>query len=125
VAAENYALWSSRARLDIVPLDLDRANNFGGASVSRPGEAAGFDRVAAWPLRDFIATDEHVSFIKLDVEGSEYRVLLGALEVLARCRPVMFVEWPLSDKAQLTQQIAAMSYAIEERGPNFLCLPLA
>jgi FkbM family methyltransferase len=33
-----------------------------------------------------------VDFIKMDVEGAEYRALLGATEVLYRCRPIVVAE---------------------------------
>jgi len=35
----------------------------------------------------------NISVIKVDVEGAEYDVLLGATECVARCRPAIVVEW--------------------------------
>jgi FkbM family methyltransferase len=37
---------------------------------------------------------ENVDLIKIDVQGSEEPVLIGAKETLARCRPVLIVENP-------------------------------
>jgi hypothetical protein len=43
-----------------------------------------------------------VDFIKLDLEGYEYRALLGAAETLERCRPiVMFEEKGKGEDAEL------------------------
>lgn len=36
--------------------------------------------------------DEDVSFVKIDVEGHELKVLQGALDLIERCRPVFLVE---------------------------------
>ncbi len=42
------------------------------------------------PLDDYGL--EGVRFIKIDVEGHEFEVLLGAEETLARCAPTLLVE---------------------------------
>jgi FkbM family methyltransferase len=41
-------------------------------------------------IDDFRFTD--VSFIKIDVEGHETRVIAGAVETLERCRPIVLIE---------------------------------
>jgi FkbM family methyltransferase len=128
VTVESHALWSRPAAFDLEPLDVDSPNNFGGAAL-QPLDRLGrgrFECVGAWPLHHFVAAEECVSLIKMDVEGSEYEVLLGSLEIIARCRPLLFAEsdHPGTDKAKLRRQIEAMGYAIEHAGPNFLCLPL-
>ena len=41
---------------------------------------------------DQVLPHESVSFIKIDVEGGEYHVLLGARELLVRCRPLIVFE---------------------------------
>ena len=46
--------------------------------------------VACKRIDDFRFTD--VSFIKIDVEGHEERVIAGAIETLERCRPLLLVE---------------------------------
>ena len=47
----------------------------------------------AYPLDDLI--QEKVDFIKIDVEGEEMNVILGAAELLMKQRPIVFVEcWP-------------------------------
>lgn len=56
------------------------------AASGVPVQAAALDtllRERDWPP---------VSLIKIDVQGAEYRVLLGAAEVLARWHPTLFVE---------------------------------
>ncbi|HEX4055876.1 MAG TPA: hypothetical protein VHX86_16555 [Tepidisphaeraceae bacterium] len=53
----------------------------------------------------------------------ELSVLDGAAKKIARCRPVMFIEYFKSDKAALAQRIISMDYDISEIGLNFLCIP--
>jgi hypothetical protein len=50
------------------------------------------NRVQCWRLDDFLAGDERVQLIKVDVEGMELEVLCGAQELIARCRPIIYCE---------------------------------
>ena len=43
-------------------------------------------------LDDIVPRDEKISLVKIDVEGGEYDVMLGAIELLQRCRPVVVFE---------------------------------
>lgn len=40
---------------------------------------------------DRIVKDEHVTFIKMDIEGAELRALRGAKDVIERCRPKLAI----------------------------------
>lgn len=82
---------------------------------------------------------DDVNFIKLDIEGFEFRAIQGAVETIKRCRPVMLVEvnryaleraGTSSDK--LGKLITSLGYHIEItdkrikwNDPQFdiLCLP--
>lgn len=43
-------------------------------------------------LDDVLAPDDHPAFLKLDLEGGEYHALLGAEQILRRCRPLVVFE---------------------------------
>jgi FkbM family methyltransferase len=43
-------------------------------------------------LDTVIPKNIHIHFIKIDVEGGEYQVLLGAKETITRCRPIIVFE---------------------------------
>lgn len=63
-----------------------------------------------------------VGLIKIDVEGMEEKVLDGAAETIARCRPMVFLETLKSDAAALRARFAAWDYDITILGINdFYC----
>ena len=64
-----------------------------------------------------------VHLMKIDAEGMEMQVLVGAAETLRRCRPVVYVEFLKSDKAALHRQLTASGYTLHENGINFLSIP--
>jgi FkbM family methyltransferase len=58
----------------------------------RPDEVVVQIEVATRRLDDLIRADERIDFMKVDVEGAELQVFLGASKTLARCRPVIVFE---------------------------------
>lgn len=63
-----------------------------------------------------------VDFVKIDVEGMEQEVIAGGAALIARCQPVMMVEWVKSDKAALRSQIEGFGYRVFEHGMNLLAI---
>ncbi len=64
-----------------------------------------------------------LDFMKLDVEGMEEQVILGASETLARCRPVLHIEQLKSDQQSLHNMVESFGYVMYDIGPNTLCIP--
>ena len=71
--------------------------------------------------------------VKLDVEGAEFDVLSGALEMLRRCRPIIFLEahGAALEKA-CSEQLLRLGYTVrrieqdvrgEESTRHLVCLP--
>ena len=44
-------------------------------------------------LDDLIATSKFIDFVKVDVEGAEYKALLGASAMIRRCKPTIVSEF--------------------------------
>jgi FkbM family methyltransferase len=90
VQVKAQAVFSRNEELTItVP---DHAPNSGEASVL-PVEGAKQFRVPATTLDSFCSgTGCRPDFLKMDVEGAEYDVLLGAKETIAQSRPKMLIE---------------------------------
>lgn len=67
-------------------LDADqklRANT--GARFTKPGGDIPVETIDSWNLSS-------LGFLKLDVEGSEYVALHGAVETITRCKPIVLFE---------------------------------
>jgi FkbM family methyltransferase len=58
-----------------------------------PAAALTAEYVAAVRVDDVIPPEARISLIKIDVEGHEYRALLGARRTIERCRPVIISEF--------------------------------
>lgn len=70
-------------------LDPINTVNFGGVSL---GAWTTGERVSVVPLDKMHLIDAGVQFMKIDVEGMELSVLKGAVNILKRFRPTLYVE---------------------------------
>lgn len=61
--------------------------------LATPAGALQADYVAAVRIDDVIPAQTKVSLIKIDVEGHEYRALMGARKTIERSRPVIISEF--------------------------------
>jgi len=104
VTVHNYPLFSREEKLSLgvqryqelpLPLDEDgsfdpfKAHNIG--SMTFATEGTGLFSHDARPL-DSLQLDA-VSFIKIDCQGADGEVLMGAMQTIERCRPVVVFEW--------------------------------
>jgi hypothetical protein len=83
----NCAIGDQRGviQMDYVDIDNRRGVNIGGTKVGTGGDMVEMVKL------DNLAI-ENVSFIKIDVQGSEVMLLRGAEELIKKSRPIMFVE---------------------------------
>lgn len=91
-------------------------NNFGGLGI---GDKSIYGNITV-PLITIDSLNlSDVGFIKIDVEGFEYEVLVGAAETIKRCKPVLYIEDDRVNKRErLRKQIYAMGYSIAEHKPT-------
>lgn len=73
----NYGLWDER-------VDMSYSSN-GTSSALEVGVTG--DLVARCITLDEIIGDDDVTFIKMDIEGAEYKALMGAKQTILRCKP--------------------------------------
>ena len=75
--------------LDRGRLQLAMAGNPGSAYFISDNKTA---EVELRILDEVLDSDEHIDFVKIDVEGYEYRVLLGGSRLISRYEPILVVE---------------------------------
>jgi hypothetical protein len=110
------------------------ATNLGAYSFSPNG--CGLFRTPARTLDSYNLND--LAFVRIDAQGADGEVIVGAAETIRRCRPVIVFEWEdeLSknfrvSKADVERQLESEGYSIEilkEHNPkqcDFLAIPSA
>ena len=65
---------------------------------------------------------DRLDFIKLDVEGMELEVLVGAAQVIAKHHPIIMVEWIKSKKSDLVGILQRSGYTVFDFGINLLAV---
>lgn len=116
VEAVHAAAGSAAGTVRMPAVDYDAPNNFGGIGTVERG--AGYD-VACRSLDDIIDVP-HLRLIKIDVEGMEAEVVRGAARIIARHRPILYVENDRLEKSrELLGVIGSMGYRMFWHLPMF------
>jgi FkbM family methyltransferase len=106
VHAYRTALGAAPGSIKVPAVDHRAAGNFGGVSLHH-GETG--EDVPLVTLDGFALPS--LRLLKVDVEGMETEVLLGARQTIARCRPILYVENDRQEKsAQLIRTIEDLGY---------------
>jgi FkbM family methyltransferase len=109
----DYLRFGSFGSLELRP---GPQNEFIGQAIDYSDNAT--QEIRALKL-DSLAADR-VDVIKIDVEGMEAEVLNGAVDVIARHRPILLVEWIKAPKGQLSGMIQSFGYLVFEGGMNLV-----
>lgn len=100
-------------------------NNLGAAAFSETEDKLGYPMQSL----DSISLDFEPDFIKIDVEGMELKVLLGAEETILNSRPPLYVEVSQSNRLEFKQLLKKWDYTIDRTHQrhknvvNYLCVP--
>ena len=79
-----HGLWDEECMLGF----LEKSN--GASHIDENGEkGTNSTHISVMPLDHLI--DDEVSFIKMDIEGAEYKALKGAEHIIKRCRPKLAI----------------------------------
>ena len=97
LAAREGSLSLAPSERQEIPLPLDDQGRFAPGTASNLGaysfvqDGTGLSQATSIPL-DKLALDD-VAFIKIDAQGGDGTVLMGAMATIARCRPGIVFEW--------------------------------
>ncbi len=98
VTAWPWACGAQRETVYFARPDYQAQGNFGGIAVSATAQP---DSVAVPCVRlDEVLDEAPVSLLKIDVEGYELAALRGAVNVIQRSRPLLYVENDRVDQSQ-------------------------
>ena len=107
VVARNEAVGAAAGSLVVPSLDYSAAANYGGLPLGP--EAGWADKQVPLEEVPVVALDSlnlgRCRLLKIDVEGMEADVLLGAKETIARCRPLLYVE---NDRVEKSERLVAL-----------------
>jgi FkbM family methyltransferase len=93
-----------------LPLYLSNPTNTGASSLTRP--TANHVEVDLIALDDYVRrTDARPDLIKIDVEGHEYEVLVGARRLLETLRPTVIAEVGESKRDEVIELMESYRYA--------------
>jgi FkbM family methyltransferase len=113
VVGVQQAVGAAHGTVNVPVLDPTMENNFGGVSVG-PDESGEPVLMAPLDAYDLKACD----FLKVDVEGMEEDVLRGAMGLISRCQPTLYVENDRPEKSDsLLRFIDALGYRIYRHWP--------
>jgi FkbM family methyltransferase len=129
------AVGAAEGTLRVPPVDYGRPGNFGGIELGpeapRPAEGGGAAEAGAGAgaeaeavplvtLDRLFARLEQLRLLKVDVEGMELDVLLGARELIGRTRPLLYVENDRAGKAEaLVAHLRSLGYDLYWHTPPF------
>ena len=132
VYAERMALGNDDGELAVPSLDPYRPAAFGSLELGRdqvedigqwPGPGGPSERVRLAKIDTLGLPDP--DFLKVDVEGMEPEVVLGAKATILRARPIMFIDYLKNDSAELLAIVKGLKYDVYDYAPacNYLCIP--
>lgn len=113
----NFGLSDEQSKLKI---DKFTVSNIGGTSFVTDDDG----QYAAVTL-DSLALGQHIDFMKIDVEGMEYKVLQGAVGLIEKNKPGIFIEIFPNNFSKVKDYLEARGYFLKQsfECDNYLFLP--
>jgi FkbM family methyltransferase len=129
----NEAVGAAPGKVAVPQFDYFRPMNFGSVEFG-PQQRETLDQVRGDdPAKtEFVSvsTIDHLGLaeahvIKIDAEGMELEVLAGAQETIARCSPILLVEYLKVDRERLLAILKGAGYQVYQFDINVLAIPKA
>lgn len=112
------AVGNEIGRIDVPEFDFTKPNNFGGLELGKGPIDAGIRKHSVKLLTVDSFNLSRLDFLKVDVEGMEMPVLLGARQSIEKLKPILYVENDRGPKmAQLVKLVRSFGYHIFAHTP--------
>ena len=127
--AEHAACYEKNCRTSNILHKCALGEDFGHVSLTGQEGSSGDTHVAGdgdipmFPLDYFEL--ERIDLMKIDTEGYELPIILGATETIRRCKPVIVVEQKGRDGMYFGSEPQGALKALERMGMRKLCAPLS
>lgn len=120
VYAYNMAVGAKEGHVYIPSMDYESTNNFGGVSVKENIQG---EKIQLVNLDDFLEIDL-CKLIKIDVEGMEIDVLKGAVNIISRHSPILYLENDRVEKSkELIEYLWSLDYDLYWHLPKLFNFP--
>lgn len=104
------AVSNRQEKINLPAFDYGKRGNYGGISIDKFDKGDAVDVVI---LDQQLENIERFDLLKVDVEGMEYQVIHGAQSIIAKHKPVLYVENDRVEKSKdLIELIQAMGYRL-------------
>lgn len=103
----NCAIGSENKKITISKLDYTKQNNFGGISIKQVPDG---EEIQQFTLDSFEKQISNLKLIKVDVEGMEEEVLKGALKLIKKHQPILYLE---NDRVENSKTILQKLFSLE------------
>ena len=109
-------------------LSYDQPNAFGSLELLSPFENGDNMKMSKLTKEKVITTtldafDEHVDFIKMDIEGMEDKAIKGMKNLIKRSRPICYIEIAKTDRIELLNFFLESDYVGFQKIGDILLLP--
>lgn len=119
-ALDNVTVFEVAAWDTVTTLHLERPNKQDRDGSTRVLPGPGQDQVQACPLDEVLTGLDRLDVIKLDVEGADLHALWGMRGIIAKHRPVMYIEdhsiYGYYNRSDLMALLDAMGYGVSVGG---------
>jgi FkbM family methyltransferase len=132
--AMNVAVGAADGRMIIPQPNYYKPSSFGSLELRRSPNNEYIGQSISYAARDGVEVQVlpidsmknifRLDFIKIDVEGMELEVLVGAKHTIEQFRPHLLVEHLKTPRAELEKALTLLGYSFVEKGLNLLAEPI-
>lgn len=113
VTLTNAALSNTDGHIRFQTRDA-QGNPLGGHSRYVEQDGPGVETLPAIRLDSAVPADRQISILQLDVEGHERAALEGAMDIIARCRPILILE-EFRYKRWIKAKLGHLGYELKQK----------